>query len=310
MKSTSPLALLRASLMLGLVLIGGTSPVRAEATKLRWKFKPGEVLRYTMVQTQSMTTKVKRPTPQEFKQGFTLTLDQTWKVKSVDDSGVATLTQTIDRIRTTAELPQGKVAFDSKEKKDIGSLAGPLFKMLVGAEFTFKMDGRGAISDIQLPEPMLATLRSKDEPAGAQGQFSEAGLKNMISQIGLFLPEGPVEPGATWDRKLTIPAGPEGQTRGIEQNYAYRGPEVGKPGKTAGIELKIKFDPMKPDPEVPVTIKSQESSGRFEFDNEAGRIATSRITEKVELAGSIEGQEISQAGETTTALTLSGSEPK
>jgi hypothetical protein len=310
MTTTSPLATLRASLAAALIVSTIAAGSEAAATTLRWKFKAGDTLRYQMVQTQSMTTRIKDPAPQEFKQGFTLTIDQVWTIKSVDDAGVASMTQTIDRIRTTAELPIGKVTYDSKEAKDSGSLAGPLFRMLVGAEFTFKMDGKGEISDIKLPEKMLATLRGDQEPAGAQGQFSEAGLKNMIAQMGLLLPGGPVEPGATWSRKASIPSGPDGQTRGVEQSFTYRGPEAVGGGKMEAIDLTIKFEPVKSDPEVPVTIKSQESRGHFAFDGEAGRIETSTVTEKVELAGSIMGKEINQAGETTTVMTLTKGDPK
>jgi len=310
MTKTSPLATLRAPLAAVLILMMSAVGSEAAATTLRWKFKAGDSLRYQVVQTQSMTTRVKDPAPQEFKQGFTLTIDQVWTVKSVDASGVATITQTIDRIRTTAELPIGKVTYDSKEAKDSGSPAGPLFRMLVGVEFTFKMDGRGEITDVKVPEKVLATLRGDKEPAGAQGQFSEAGLKNMISQMGLLLPEGPVEPGATWSRKLTIPAGPDGQTRGTEQVFTYRGPEPSGGGRLEAIDLTIKYDPLKPDPSIPVTIKTQESHGHLAFDGEAGRIETSTVAEKVELSGTIMGKEINQEGETSTVMTLAKGDPK
>jgi hypothetical protein len=310
MTTTSPPATLRASLAAALILTMTAAGSEAAAATLRWKFKAGDSLRYQLVQTQSMTTRVKEPAPQEFKQGFTLTIDQVWTVRSVDASGVASMAHTIERIRTTADLPVGKLTYDSKEAKDTGGPAGPLFRMLVGVEFTFKMNGRGEITDVKLPENVLATLRGDQEPAGAQGQFSEAGLKNMISQMGLLLPEGPVEPGATWSRKLAIPAGPDGQTRGTEQVYTYRGPEAGGGGQVEAIDLTIKYDPLKPDPSLPVTIKTQESRGRFAFDNAAGRIETSTVTEKVELSGTIMGKEIGQEGETSTVMTLPKGDPK
>ena len=66
-------------------------------------------------------------------------------------------------------LPIGKLTYDSREAKDSREPAGPLFKMLIGAEFSFRMDGRGEITDVKLPEKMLATLRGGREPAGARG---------------------------------------------------------------------------------------------------------------------------------------------
>ncbi len=62
------------------------------------------------------------PEGREVKQTFGLILDMTWTVKSVDASGVASMTQTIDRVRTTAAAPFGKFSFDSKEA---GDAAGP-----------------------------------------------------------------------------------------------------------------------------------------------------------------------------------------
>ena len=144
--------------------------------------------------------------------------------------------------------------------------------MLVGAEFAFKMDPRGEISDIKLPEKMLAMLRGEGEPAGAQGQFSEAGLKNMIAQMGLILPEGPVEAGATWARKARSPPAPTARPGRSSRPTPIGGPRAAP----EAIDLTIQFDPLKPDPNIPVTIKTQESRGRFAFDNAAGRIAPRR----------------------------------
>lgn len=273
----------------------------ADASTLRWKFKPGEVLRYESNQTT--VSKGKDPSGQEVGQTLTLTMDLTWNVKEVDSRGFATLTQTIDRIRTTATMPYGKFSIDSKENSDAAGLAGPLFKMLIGAEFTFKMNPQGELSDIKLSDKLLANLRGDNEPAGAQGQFSEAGLKNMLTQMGVVLPQDEVNTGKTWNRKLAIPAGPNGQTREIEQTYTLKGSEASDKPFDA-IDMATKFVPIAADPNIPVTIKTQEATGRFLFDNVNGRIDSSKVTEKVELTGQIQGKEISQSNETITVMTL------
>ncbi len=281
--------------------LGSVGTAGAAPATLRWKFTPGEVLHYESAQTT--TTKGKDPSGQEIGQTLTLTLDLTWTVKEVDPQGMARLTQTIDRIRTTATLPFGKFSFDSKEGGDATGPAGPLFKMLVGSEFVFKMNPKGEISDIQLSEQLLANLKGDKEPAGAQGQFSEAGLKNMLTQMGLVLPDAAAEPGATWNRKVPIPAGPNGETREIEQVFTDKGPDPD--GKSLeAVEMATKFQPITPDPNIPITIQTQEATGRYLFDNQAGRITTSRVVEKVDLIGKIQGKEISQSNETVTVMTL------
>ncbi len=308
MTTTSPIAIGRALLVPALVLGLGLGAAGAPAgTALRWKYRAGEVWHYSMAQDTTMTTKVPADML-DLKQAVRLIVDQTWTVKAVDPSGLASLTQTVDRIRTSAELPTGRVTYDSSEAKDASSPAGPLFKMLVGAEFAFKMDPRGEISDIKLPEKMLATLRGGDEPAGAQGQFSEAGLKNMLAQMGILLPEGPVDVGGKWDRKMAVPGGADGQMRSIRQVYTYRGPDPR--GAAESIDLAIVFDAPRPDPEIPVSIKSQESSGRIAFDNAAGRLSSSTVLMRVESSGRVMGKEVAQTFATTTVMTLAGNPPR
>ena len=287
-----------------MAVVGGLGVVesaQAAPTSLRWKLQPGEVLRYESAQTT--VSQYKQADGPSVSQTLTLTLDLTWKVKEVDPRGLATLTQTIDRMRTTATMPFGKFSFDSKENGDASSPAGPIFKMLIGAEFTFKMNPKGELSDIQLSEKLLNSLRTDKDTPGAQGQFSEAGLKNMLVQMGLVFADDAVETGKTWSRKLAIPAGPGGETRDIDQVYTYTGPDSG--GKSLdAVTMATTFQPVAPDPNVPVKIKSQEATGRYLFDNQSGRISTSTVTEKVDLTGEVQGASITQSNETTTVLTL------
>ena len=70
-----------------------------------------------------------------------------------------------------------------------------MLKALVGAEFSFKMNGRGQLTDIKVPQKLLESLRQAGPAAAAGGMFSEEGMKNLISQSSLSLPEGTVEKG-------------------------------------------------------------------------------------------------------------------
>ena len=302
MTTNRPLSIRRGSLALVLLLVGLGSATVSAKTVLRWKFRPGDVLHYSIDQTTVSTGQ--DPEGREMKQTLGLILDMTWTIKSVDTSGVATMTQTIDRVRTSATLPFGKFSFDSKEVGDAGSVAGPLFKMLVGAEFTSKMSPLGEVTDIKLSDKLLATLRGDNEPAGAQGQFSEAGLKNMLAQMVIPLSEAGVDVGESWSRKMAIPSGPDGQTRQIDQTFTYKGPDPANGGLEA-IDFTTKFEPPKPDPNLPVTLKKETAAGRYDFDNAAGRIARSNVVEEVEVAISLQGKEVPQKVDTTRALTLS-----
>jgi Family of unknown function (DUF6263) len=297
-----PRTIRRVFLAMALLLVGlGSTPGLAAIT-LRWRFKEGDALHYSIDQTTVSTGQ--DPSGRELKQTIGLIMDMTWTVKAVDPSGMATMTQKIDRVRTSAASPFGKFSFDSKEAGDAASVAGPLFKMLVGAEFTSKMSPLGELSDIKLSDKLLAILRGDNEPAGAQGQFSEVGLKNMLAQMVFPLPEAAVNVGQTWSRKLAIPSGPEGQTRQIDQTFTYKGPDPAAGGAEA-IEFTTQFEAPKPDPNVPVTLKKETATGRFDFDTTAGRIAKSNVSENVEVSIKLEGKEVPQKVETTRVLSLS-----
>jgi predicted secreted protein len=294
-----------------LLLVGlGQGSASAKAT-LRWKFKEGEVLHYSMDQNTVQTDQDQEG--RDVKQTFGLILDMTWTIKAVDPSGVATITQTIDRVRTTAAAPFGKFSFDSKDlgntadPKAIASAAGAaglMIKVLVGAEFTSKMNPQGEVTEVKLADKLLANLRGDNDPAVAQGPFSEAGLKNIIMQMVTPVAAGSVELGETWKRSMAIPAGPDGQTRQVEQTFTYKGPDPTS-ASLEKLEFTTRYDPPKADPNVAVTVKKETQIGRIEFDNAAGRVAKSTVTEEVELSISIQGKEVHQKAETSRVLTLS-----
>jgi hypothetical protein len=282
--------------------LGASTGLAQSKTNLRWKFKPGETLAYSMEQTT--VTSGPDLSGREMKRTIALTLDMTWTTKAVDGSGLASWTQTIDRVRITITSPGSKISSDSKEAVDGEGLFGPIFKILVGAEFDSKMNPRGELTEIKLSEKLLATLAATDNGGGPKGQFSEEGLKNMLMQMVIPLPESAVAVGESWERKLTIPTDVNGQTRPIEQIFTYKGPETGATSLDA-IDYTTKMEPLKPDPRNPVVYKKEAASGRFDFDNAAGRIAKSHSTEIMEVAVTTQGKEILQKVETTRTLTLS-----
>ena len=121
----------------------------------------------------------------------------------------------------------------------------------------------------------------------------------MLAQMVLPLPEAAVEVGETWTRKLAIPAGPDGQTRKIEQTYTYKGPDPAGPPRRStsppGSSPQAR-------PQRPGHVQERRPTGRVEFDNAAGRIAWSSVDEEVESALAVQGKEIPQKVETTTDL--------
>src|SRR5262249_33655580 len=78
------------------VILAGIVGPPARGATLRWKFKPGETLRYVM--DQRAVTTATLPGGEQMRTTLSQTIETTWTVKSVDPSGQAEMTQTITRI--------------------------------------------------------------------------------------------------------------------------------------------------------------------------------------------------------------------
>jgi hypothetical protein len=284
------LACLSAALLVALAAM----PARADA-KLRWKFEKGK--KYSYVVTQK-TGGQGGPQGQKIEQ--TQVMDMTWEVKGVEPDGTADMVQTIDRIQYKLEGPVS-VSFDSKEGKDPSgplAAAGPLFRALVGAAVELKMSPRGQISDVKLPKQMVDALKNAG-PAGSP--FTEEGMKNMISQATLLLPEEAVANGKSWTDAKSVES-PLG-TMALNSTYTYQGPTThdGKMVEKIGVDINVDIKP-KPDAPFQASLTSQDNKGSFFFDNKGGYLMGSEITQKMKMALKVQGQEVVQDIESTMTM--------
>lgn len=288
-----------AVVVLALASVPGGSSARAAAPSLRWKFKPGETIHYRIDQktvTQAMFN------GQSIKTTVSQTIETDWAVKSVDASGSAEMTLTIDRVKTKVEGPLGSFEYDSREKKPIaGAIAAgvvPILKVLVGATFRFTISPLGALTDVRVPEGLVKALKDAG-PAAAQGpsMFSEEGLKTMIHESTLTLPTDADKP---WTGRNTIPLPALGNLV-RDKTYKYDGPE-GDNAKIA-MQSKVRLEPG-PAANFEAKISAQEGNGRFLFDNTAGRLVRSDVTEKVEMLLNSMNTQVTHTSDNSTTMTL------
>jgi len=273
------------------------------ADALRWKFTKGETLKYTMEQKTTQDMKAKE---RELKTTLNQTIDLHWTIKNVAGE-VAEMSQTIDRVRTKVEVPGNAFEFDSQSgKSPEGPIAGmliPMLKALVGAEFSFKMNGRGELTDIQVPKQLLESLSKAGPAATAGGMFSEEGLKNLISQSSLTLPENGLEKGGSWTQQARVPV-PMLGTMLMNKTYTYQGSDEKDPNQIKiGLDTKVTLEPAA-DSNVAVQVKNQKGDGEFSFDNQAGRVRSSHVNDHMEMSITVQGQTLQQTTDTVTSMTL------
>jgi hypothetical protein len=297
---------------LTLVLSAGLDGPKAEAATLRWKFTRGETLHYAVDLKTEAT--MKPPNTKALTSTLTQKVELTWEVKKVADDGIAEMTQTIDRVYQKMESPlTGTFEFDTKDRKEpVGPAAetAPLYKALVGTPVPFKINAKGEVSEVKVPEKLTKMFQEAGPNAAiASGVISEPGLKKMIEQTTLELPKEDLAKGKAWTKqdKVNSPIGPMTSST----TYTDDGPARDGNGMLESISMvtKVNFEaPLGAD--APIEIKSQSTTGVFLFDNAAGRLADSRITDTLEMVAKVMKLEIPQTNVTTITRKLVMGEPK
>jgi hypothetical protein len=296
----------RAALGLLAITIALYAADRAAAqTTLRYKFKKGDKLNYALEQKMNMSMSVGG---MDINVDMSQNIDMLWNILDVDADGKAKMTQTITRIRFTMDGgPTGKIEFDSKENKDpegpVGKIMGPMFKALAGAEISLSMDPQGKISDVKVPEKISKATKNLPGGAGFGDMFSEEGIKQMIDQSGLILPKEPVAKGKSWEQRFEMKS-PMGVMK-VDNTYTYEGPvkRDSKELERVALKPKLAIEPSKDSP-AKITLKAQDAKGAALFDNAAGRLVETNMTQNLDLQVTIGGMDISQKLKQTMTMKL------
>ncbi|MFO0956554.1 MAG: DUF6263 family protein [Isosphaeraceae bacterium] len=294
---------LPAALALTLVTCLAPAAIAQQAPDLRYKFQEGQTFPYLLKQSTESTVSINGQT---IEQKLEQTFDVTWKVKKVRDDGSAEMIQTFDRVRLNLDSLLGQMEFDTKGGKDAeGPMAqlGAVFRNLVGEEGSARVTPLGEVVDIKLPAKAAEALKNVPALPGGQRMLSEDTFQNIFSQAMLIFPE---KPATTWTTKREIGQPPLGSML-MDTTYTYAGPDA-ESKDLAKIDSKINLD-YKFNAELPVTIKlkKQDVSGSGLFDRAKGRLVSSKLNQKIELAIDAMGMELEQETKTTVTMSLQDS---
>lgn len=295
---------LRLLTLAALAMATATAPARGDET-LRWKFTKGEKLTYRMViKTAS------RPEPAGAipAMSMTQTMEMTWLVKDVSPDGDAAMDQTVDRlVFEMTGAPGGDLRFDSDRAEKLegaGAAVEPLFRGLVGSPVALAMTARGEVKDVKIPAKIVDALKSVPNAAAAGAMLTEEGFKSTTTQASLNLPAAPIARGHRWDetKHVDLPFG----RMNMKVTYTYEGPSeaVDRISSTVAVDL----DPKEGLP-VSIKIGEQDSKGSFRFDNKAGRLKGSDLTQTLKMEIKAGDQQLVQVVETNVTLDLTGPAP-
>lgn len=253
----------RPTLAVLLALAAGTAVAQPAAAPPRFKWQPGQVLTYKVLQE----TAVEETTLDEkAEKGVTaatrtqLALTRQWTVKDVATDGAATLEMRITALRREIKHADGMTTVqDSATPADAAAMSGFLNQPVVVAV----VDARGR-------------MEVKETKGGSAGRL-HAELPFRV----VFPDAGPA-PGQSWDRAFTLKLDPPlgaGETHEFTQTYTAKGGANGL--LTFGVTTALKAPPKTAAERLPLLPMLW--TGELYFDPAAGAYRAARLTAKSEL---------------------------
>jgi hypothetical protein len=217
-----------------------------------------------------------------------------WNVQAVDPNGTATIALQVASINLQVTGPGGQESdYDSSstdEPRGFAATLAPLFKTLLNSELVARVNVRGEVLELQLPEDLQTVLRSK--PAGkALGQLgSEVDLEGL-ARLGLpALPDSAdFSVGDKWEVERTVEMIPLGSmTAHTEYLWDKTSEQDGE--QLARIALKTTFRFSAPaEGEPTISSSEQLTSGQILFNLSAGRLESLARDEGMNLSTSNDG---------------------
>lgn len=289
---------MNAPLCLLSVLLLALTHAGVSAESLRWRFGEGDVLRYE-VEQQTATTM--RAPHSETQMRISQRALLHWEVQSVDESGNATLRQHVRRVELRIVDPTGgEVTYDTDADdppEGLAAMLAPYVDALVEHPITFVASAQGAVSEVELPEPLLSAVRNA--PNWSLVGSPEDALIQLIQAALLPMPPEEVESGAEWQntRKLPLPMLSTGR---LETTFKY----VGQ-GDTVDTPLAV-IRPrwsLKGSSGDRFALEISDAAGQYKFDTDSGRLHSADLRLHVSLdADALHGE---TQGQTTGSATQS-----
>jgi len=296
-----------AGLALAVLAVSTISAAGADV-KLRWNFRKDKPYQYVL--TQEMEMSMKLPTGNANTKMHQVS-EMTWKVKAVKPDGSAEMTQILDRMQIKVEGPAGKFELDSNQKADDAQAApvAAIKKMMegmVGTAIDIVMSARGEVISVKVPDKIMEAMKTAG-PGGQAfaGAFSEKGVKQLIEQSSMLLPEKAISPGTTWVQKRSVETAGLGNMD-IDTTYTDKGEVPGTPDLRK-IDGAVTMQFRQPEnAQVSVRVTSQDNAAKFLFNTTSGHLSRSEMKQNMQMEISVQGQSFTQHLTQTVSMILSG----
>lgn len=287
-----------------------------DAVTLRYKWTPGEVLRYRITQEQTTSMSGKGMPAGEGRDYSTMTVRLT--VKSVASSGTATVEWVADSLRFSKSIPTiSTMNFDSAHPDRTYTTPAEdpqIHSALLNTPFTMSIDPLGRVSNVSGAEQMLDKIAASPQLKALPPE-SRAAITKMFSpetQRSMFqdleFPETPLDVGGTFsiERAVEVPMFGKSTEKG---NALLMSMDTVNGDKIASIHTATRRDmdlAKSPAAKLPFPLPSNLKFGdnstaqEIEFNASTGRL----ISRRMRTTGSME-MTMPAASDSQTPRTMS-----
>ena len=294
-------AMKRLTLLVVLAAAAVASTANAQTT-LRYQFKEGDKLQYTIDQKMKMAMKLM---DQNIDTKMNMFMDMTWNVLKVDKDGNAQVQIKVPFVKVTMDGPTGLVEADSNSKQELDDPIGKIVTQMAKAMATMEVSGTmlptGEIKDAKVSEETLKALKNLPGADKMGDMLNSESFKAMVSSI--IFPTEAISTGKTWTNK-TENKTPFGKTS-TQNTFTYEG-TTDKDGATLqkiAVKPAIKIE-ADPNAKIKIEIKDAKGSGTVLFDNKTGRLVESVTNQTTEMQIGAMGLNLSQTIDQTTTIRL------
>jgi len=254
----------------------------------QWKLEQGDQFAVTFNQSSKSLTKVDS---REITVDNVTVVEMDWEVTAVDDQGVATIEQSLTRVKLGvngfARIKKGEratplkdIGFDTAAPEGATKDSKTLLKQiqpLIGLKFSVMMAANGEITDVTVSQDVTDQLNKMPDARNLKSLFSAQGWKKVIGASAIVLPVD-LEKGKSWKDETTVTTGLGKLDR--VRTYTFVG-EKEVDGKPIGeFDLAVEMVPVASD-SIDDTLKSKllefSGSGKLVMDLDGGYLKSSKI---------------------------------
>ena len=220
---------------------------------LRYKFSPGEQVRWKVVHLGTTETTIQGNT-QTSKSRSAST--KVWKVSQVDESGETTFVHSVDNVDMWQKLSdRPELRYNSEKNAEVPAEYEHVAKTVGVPLATVKISAKGDIISRDTPTP--------------NASFGVGG-------IVMLLPEKPVKIGSTWYEPAELRHRlPDGRVKRVKIRKLYELLKVQTGVATISVETEV-LTPVN-DARIQSQLVQQLTAGTMKFDLDAGRVLSKQL---------------------------------